>query len=477
MPALPMPILGPMGRTPNRGLAPREAVALACAAGIAVTLVSLLPVADIAYHSSTLHVAIETAATLIALLGAALLIGRFARAPMRSELVLAGALLLLGLTNLCFSVIPWTVDEHPGHFHTWAPIAGRLLGAAGLALGALLPAEPVWRPRRALLRMLGAVAAALVVTGLGAALFAPHLPVGIDPSLPPDPSGPDLVGEPALLVTQIVAMVLYAIAAVGFVRRAERMADDLTTWFAAAATLAAFSRLNYFLFPSIYSEWVYAGDFLRLAFYALILAGALREITAYQRELAEVAVHRERRRIARELHDGLAQELAYISGQAQRLRSGHDDPAARIADAAARALDESRQAIATLARPVNAPLDASVSQAAEEVAARDGIPLRLDLATDLRAPDAVHDALTRIVREAVGNAIRHGAATSVTITLSGSEGVSLTVEDDGKGFPADAPNGRGFGLVSMRERAEALGGTLDLSPGREGGVRLEVRFP
>jgi signal transduction histidine kinase len=477
MPARPVPILGPMARTPKRGLAPREAVALACAAGIAVTLVSLLPVADIAYHSSTLHVAIETAATLIALLGAALLVGRFARAPMRPELVLAAALLLLGLTNLCFSVIPWAVDEEPGHFHTWAPIAGRLLGAAGLALGALLPAEPVWRPRRALLRMLGAVVAALVVSGVGAALLGHHLPVGIDPNLPPDPSGPDLVGEPALLITQIVGMLLYAIAAVGFVRRAERTADDLTTWLAAAATLAAFSFLNYFLFPSIYSEWVYAGDFLRLAFYALILAGALREIAAYQRELAELAVHRERRRIARELHDGLAQELAYISGQARRLGTGRDDPASRIAEAAARALDESRQAIATLARPVNAPLDASVSQAAEEVAARDGIPLRLELATGVHAPDAVHDALTRIVREAVGNAIRHGDASSVTITLTGSEGVRLTVEDNGTGLPAEAPNGRGFGLVSMRERAEALGGTLELSPGREGGVHLEVRFP
>jgi signal transduction histidine kinase len=445
MPARPMPILGPMARTPKRGLAPREAVALACAAGVAVTLASFLPVADIAYHSSTLHMAIETAATLIALLGAALLVERFARAPMRSELVLAGALLLLGLTNLCFSVIPWAVDEEPGHFHTWAPIVGRLLGAAGLAIGALLPAQPVWRPRRALLRMFGAVAVALVVTGVGAVLLAPHLPVGIDPSVPPDPSGPDLMGEPALMVTQIVAMALYAIAAIGFVRRAERTADDLATWLAAAAALAAFARLNYFLFPSIYSEWVYAGDVLRVAFYALILAGALREISAYQRELAEVAVHRERRRIARELHDGLAQELAYISGQARRLRTGGDDPAARIA--------------------------------AEEVAARDGVPLRLDLATGVQAPEAVHDALTRVVREAVGNAIRHGDATSVTITLTGSEGVRLTVEDNGKGLPAEAPNERGFGLVSMCERAEALGGTLGLSPGREGGLRLEVRIP
>ena len=123
-----------MASTPNSRFEPNRAVALAIAAGAAVTLVSLLPLSDVAYHSSTLHVAIETAATLIALLGALLLVGRFLRAPMQPELVLAGSLLLLGLTNLCFSVIPWVVDNERGSFDTWAPIAGRLLGAAGIAV-------------------------------------------------------------------------------------------------------------------------------------------------------------------------------------------------------------------------------------------------------------------------------------------------------------------------------------------------------
>lgn len=452
-------------------------MALAVAAGVAVTLVSLLPLTDVAYHSSTFHVAIETAATLIALLAAVLLVGRFLRAPMQPELVLAGSLLLLGLANLCFSVIPWVADTERGSFDTWAPIAGRLLGAGGIAVGALLPPTPVWHPRRALVRTLIVVVAALLAVGVIAGVLAPHLPVGIDPDVPPDASGPDLVGEPSVLVTQIVGMILYAIAAFGFARRAERTADELMRWFAAAATLAAFARLNYFLFPSIYSEWVYAGDFLRLAFFSLILVGGLREITAYQRELAELAVHRERRRIARELHDGIAQELAFIRGQAHRLKPGADDPAANIMKAADRALDESRHAIATLARPVNAPLDVSIAQAAEEVAARDGVDVQLRLERGLQVPDAVHDALGRIVREAVGNAARHGGAQSIEITLSRSDRLQLTVEDDGTGLAAGDPNGTGFGLVSMRERAEALGGTLALSPGKVRGARLEVRLP
>lgn len=442
-----------------------------------MTVVSLLPLASVAYQSSTLHVAIETAATLIALLAAMLLMGRFLRAPMQSELVLAGSLLLLAVTNLCFSVIPWVADDSLGSFDTWAPIAGRLLGAAGIAVGSLLPAAPVRHPQRALMRMLSVVVVAVFVTGVAAAALAPHLPVGIDPDVSPDPLGPDLVGEPWMLASQIVGMALYALAAFGFARRATRTGDELMNWLAAAAVLAAFSRLNYFLFPSIYSEWVYAGDFLRLAFFALILAGALREVAAYQRELAELAVHRERRRIARELHDGIAQELAYIRMQAYRLHPRADGPAAHIAAAADRALGESRHAIITLARPVDVALDASITQAAEEVASREGIRLQLELESGLRAPDAVHDTLMRIVREALTNAIRHGRAESVTIVLTGSDGLRLTVEDDGTGLTGPTPAKRGFGIDSMRERAQGLGGSFKISARTERGARVEVRLP
>jgi signal transduction histidine kinase len=452
-------------------------MAMATAAGVAVTLVSLLPVTSVAYRSPTLHVAIETAATLIAVLGAVLILGRFLRAGILPDLVLAGSLLLLGLTNLCFAVVPWTADDQLGSFDTWTPISGRLLGALGLAAGAMLPLKPVRRPRRAAGQMLGVVLAALLAIGVAGALLAPHLPAGIDPDLPPDPSGPDLVGNPGVLVSQIAGLVLYAVATVGFSRRAWRTGDELMSWLAAAATAAAFSRLNYFLFPSIYSEWIYAGDLLRLTFYVLILVGALREIAAYQRDLAEVAVYRERRRMARDLHDGIAQDLAFITTQARRLRGREQDPASQIALAAKRALDESRHSIATLARPVDASLGETLAQAAEEMAAREGVRLRFDLAPDIRAPDEVHDALMRIVREAVGNAIRHGGAKSVELRLARSDGLRLTIENDGAGLPPEGLDSPGFGLVSMRERADALGGRVRVSPGREGGVCVEVWLP
>ena len=468
----------PMGRTPKPGPSPWRAVGLAAVAGGLITLVSLVPLDSVAYHSATLHVAIDTAATFIALLCAVLVFGRYLREPTVSYLVLAGALLLLGLTNLCFAVIPWIADENPGSFDTWAPVAGRLIGAAGLAAGAWIEPGRIRNPRRTAGHMLVVVAGTLVLIGLVGAALAPHLPVGIDPDLPPNPSGPELVGSPALLVCQVISALLYTFAAFGFASRAERKGDELMTWFAAASVVAAFSRLNYFLFPSINSEWVYTGDILRLLSFALILAGALREIAAYQAQLAQAAVDRARRRIARDLHDGLAQELSFIINQSRRLSTSGEDPAANIATAAARALDESRQAIATLTRSPDGALDASIAQAADEVAGREGVRLRLDLAPGIEAPDAVHDALMRIVREAVSNAIRHGAANSVAITLSNTRGVRLTVEDDGSGLSGAEPGGAGgFGLVSMRERAEALGGTVELSSGVGGGARLVVWLP
>ena len=466
-----------MARTPTPGPSPWRAVGLAAVAGGLITLVSLLPLASVAYHSTTLHVAIETAATFAVLLCAVLMFGRYLREPTVRDLVLAGALLLLGLTNLAFSVIPWIADEQPGSFDTWAPVAGRLLGAAGLAAGAWIEAGWIRDPRRSAVHMFAVVGGTLTLIGLLGAALAPYLPVGIDPDLPPNPSGPELVGEPALLVFQVISALLYTFAAFGFAARAERKRDELLTWFAAASIVAAFSRLNYFLFPSINSEWVYTGDILRLLFYGLILAGALREIAAYQAQLAAAAVDHARRRIARNLHDGLAQELAFIINQSRRLSTSDEDPVAQIAAAATRALDESRQAIATLARPADGALDASVSQAAEEVAGRDGVRLRLDLAPALQAPDDVHDALMRIVREAVSNAIRHGGARSVAITLARDDGLRLTVEDDGIGLRATEPGGTGFGLVSMRERAEALGGTVELSNSRQGGARIKVWLP
>jgi signal transduction histidine kinase len=240
--------------------------------------------------------------------------------------------------------------------------------------------------------------------------------------------------------------------------------------------VAAFSRLNYFLFPSVYSEWVYTGDFLRLIFYLLLFAGAAREIAGYQRQLTTAAVLEERRRMARDLHDGLAQELAFISSQSKRLNGpSREEVAELLGQAADRALDESRTVITTLNRPVDADLAEAVGSTISELALRHGVEVDLDLDERATCTPRVSESLARIAGEAVNNAVRHGKARSLHVTLRQQDDLCLVIRDDGSGFDAEAADG-GFGMRSMRERAEAVGGRLRVASVPGEGAEVEVRI-
>jgi signal transduction histidine kinase len=300
------------------------------------------------------------------------------------------------------------------------------------------------------------------------------VPAGVDTEFTPESSArPRLVGHPAVLAVQLLVMVLFAVAAAGFVRRAERDRDEFIAWLAGGVILGAFARLNYFLYPSLYTKWVYTGDAFRLLFYFTILIGAAREIRSYWHAAAAAAVLEERRRIARDLHDGLAQELAFIGRNVRRL--DRESPVVRRVElGAARALAESRRAIAALTEPLDRPLDAVLADVAHDVAAREGTRVALTLAPGVTVTPVQREALIRIASEAITNAARHGGADLVRVRLEDDGGVALRVADRGRGFdPARPPRG-GFGLISMRERAEAVGGRFQLTstPGR--GTVVEV---
>jgi signal transduction histidine kinase len=351
-----------------------------------------------------------------------------------------------------------------------------------LAAAAFAPETRLARPERAAGLVIVAAAAGLALLAAAVALVDTRLPPPIDLRLSPEASGgPRIVGHPAILVLQGVATVVYASAAVGFTFSARRSGDELIAWLGLASTLGAFARLNYLLFPSLYSNWVYTGDLFRLGFFLALLLGALREIQRHQEALMEAATLRERRRVARALHDGLAQELAFVVMQSRRLVGDSQDGMAvrHLAAAAERALDESRDAIAALGRPLEAPLSAVVAQAALEVAARFDIELRLDVADSGEAGPETREGLVRIVREAVTNAARHGSARAVTVELRRSDALRLRIADDGIGFdPAGARRrGHGFGITSMRQRAEAAGGALHISSCPDEGTQIEVILP
>ena len=456
----------------------RSVVVLIAAVSLATTaLVALLDRLRFAYDSTEAHVMIATTVALIGVLVAGLVAARFLRSRQLQDLALMLALVVLSATNLFLSAVPSAFGELNSHFVAWAPFCGRLLGALLFALSVAVPDREVPNPKRAVWL---ALFAGLLLTGAVAVIAAVFSPDWADPmrdAIPPISSdSPHLTSDVVELVLLGVQFSLYVIASIGLVRRAEKTGDELFGWFALAAPFAAAATVNYFLFPSLYPGWVYTADVFRFGFYLMLAVGAARQIAAWQEELAAAAASGERRRIARDLHDGLAQELAFIVGQTRSLveRSGDARTFEQIAAAAERALDESRSAIAALSRNVDDPLDVALAQAAEDVAGRTGAHIRFDLTPGIHVAPDVREDLARIVREAVSNAARHGEASNVIVALSNTNGIRVSVTDDGRGFDPDAPRRRGFGLTSMRERAEVRGATVTVTSAPGEGTRVEV---
>src|SRR5919106_4140731 len=417
----------------------------------AATLVVVsVPAIDLAYRRPALHVALETAAALVALLASFLVLGRFLRSRAASDLILVCALAALAGANLVAALAAAT--DTPSRFATWSPLAGRILGSALFAAAAFMPAARLGRPRTAATWALAALGAVLAATAVLVALAGTKLPVGVETELAGDPGRPDLDGHPVVLAVQLLTMFLFAAAALGFSARLAKTGDELMRWMAVGAVFAGFARLNYFLYPSLYSDWVYTGDVFRLLFYAALLVGAAREIRGYWESASHSAVLEERRRIARDLHDGAAQELSFILRRLRGLKDLDEAVLAPVVAAAERGLDDSRWAIAALSRPLDEPLDAALAEAVEQVAARTGIRLTLDLAEDVQVAPEVREGLIRIACEAVNNAANHSGADLVRVELINGERVQLLVRDEGSGFdPAAVVRGShgGFGLASM----------------------------
>ena len=461
----------------------RFAVALTAAACLALTaFLTAFPELVPVYANRSLHVALETAAAMVLLVVASVLLGRYRRTGSGRDLVTLLAVLVLATNNLFVSVLSAVVAENPSAFTTWVSHGTYVLGPVLLAIAAAVPSRPLRRARRTeLLAAFGVAGTLLVIAAIVALLGADHLP-GQFASTPTDrESLGRFQQQPVLTLLESFAALCFGIAAALLAYHAEREHDRLQMWLAIFAAVASVAFLNYAIFPTLYTELVYVGDVLLLAADLALLVGTTREISSYQDAVAEAAVLDERRRVARELHDGVAQEFAYISTQ---LRWSKESGGAltvqldQIAEAAERGLDESRAAIAALSRPVHEPLHVELAHTARDVADRLGGRLEFALDEGVRVPPPWRDALAKIVREAVANAIRHGHAGTVSVALHDGHGVSLRVTDDGTGFDLDAPrDASSFGLISMQERTESLGGEFRVrsSPGE--GTAVEVRIP
>jgi signal transduction histidine kinase len=446
-------------------------------AGIGTLLIVLAPGVEFAYWSPSLHATIDTAAAVVSALVAYLVAGRYGRTGRLGDLWLLGALGILATTNLVFSTVPAIAGGADGTLFMSLRVAGRFIGALAFAVAAFAPDVRLRHPRRAAATRLAFLAAALVLLTAIIAIVEVSRPPGPNPTTSDAPQ----IGEwGTLSAFDLGTMFFFALAAIGFAFRKRQATDTLIVWLAAGSTLSAFARLHYFLFPAVDPNWVFSRDVLRLVFYIVLLVGALRDFRAYQERMASEAAVDERRRVAREIHDGLAQELAFISMQSRRIaeRSG-EEAVGHIADAADHALHESRAAIAMLMCPAEASLDKAIAEVAQHLTSRCGARLQLDLDPRAELSQEGREHLLRILREAIWNALRHGRANAISVQLACKEGMRLRISDDGVGFDPSAARGelRGLGLAAMAERARELGGELRLSAGRGRGTEVEVILP
>lgn len=216
------------------------------------------------------------------------------------------------------------------------------------------------------------------------------------------------------------------------------------------------------------------------------MQAATERMQTLSRRLVEVQEN-ERRTVARELHDEAGQALVSLRYGLQLLEreTGGDGVAARVAELkqTTDAVIDSLHRLAGALRPASLDLvglDAALRQYLRSIESKWGLTVRFK-ARGLkgeRLPAAVETALYRVVQEAVTNVVRHASATRVDVLAERRDGrVVVVVEDDGKGFaPGTAGGAEHLGLVGMRERAEALGGTLTIesAPGEGTTIAVEV---
>jgi signal transduction histidine kinase len=219
---------------------------------------------------------------------------------------------------------------------------------------------------------------------------------------------------------------------------------------------------------------------------------ALAVVNAQRTERArELSVAEERARLARELHDSVTQTLFSLTLAAESAAAlaaaARPDPALgeqldRVRELARAGLDEMRAMVGAL-RPADVDTDGLAEALRRRVdLLRRVHDVRLSLRT--RGPARLRDRTVErevllVASEALANALQHAGATAIDVTVdTGGDAVRLDVVDDGAGFDLAATSraSRRLGLTSMRERAEALGGTLhvDTAPGAGTTVRLEV---
>ena len=412
---------------------------------------------------------LDTAVVLAATIVAILVGVRFLVEGRRLDLFLAAGFMVAAAGTLAFAILPVLGGDPQGSPEAWAALGARVLAATLIALAPVVPGGRIAAPARVLCAGIALLVLALV------AIWLPLQAAGgslgrLDPS-----SQHTRLFE--LSVTLSLLALLALLAVIGFALRYRSHGEDLDSWLALGATLTLFAELHYVLTPHYSTDFVSQADFLRLLSYGLLLVGVWRAISfaEFGRAVAE-----ERARVAREIHDGLAQYLFAVSTHASMLESGAslEQTLPKLKEAAAAAQQEARFAVLALSSASgNAPFDAALRRYVEFLTA-DGV-LEVDVEIDtetLLAPDEQIEVF-RIVQEGLANVRKHADARRAQVWIGQRQGRRIVrVRDDGVGFDGVEVEA-GQGLKNMRRRAGSIDGGLSLTsrPGRGTSVEVLLR--
>lgn len=312
---------------------------------------------------------------------------------------------------------------------------------------------------------------------------------------------PLLPGFTSLALATIVIIVTSLVAGVVLYRvtwaRGGPASDAFT---AMGLVILAVAEVQYALWPSVYSNLVTISDMMRLVAFTVLLAGAFADQRSDLRALrsaymaldrmrvneAERARLEERARLAREIHDGLAQHLWFAKLKFERLSSTLSDDDRPLAGEVTLALDaaivEAREALVTMRSSLeeDVPFADMLARTVDDFEDRSGLRVEFTASTGIPSTLAprVQVELLRIISEALNNVRKHADATTVRVVAEASDGeLLITVTDNGRGFAQAEAFDSGMGLQGMRERARLVGGHLEVRSELSGGTTVEVRAP
>jgi signal transduction histidine kinase len=504
----------PAFAAPRLGRLDRVLLATASVLLLLTVLAALDPRVPLAIVHSRLDLTFHTVATIIT--GAVARLGylRFReRGDTAGAFQAAGLVVLCGVNALNTVLILTEADVplgfsllSPGQLPLYVWAITRVVSAVLLMAGALVVVRVSLVGRRGTRLLVLGPLAGLGALSLALIVAAPRLP----PLLPRAafellvPEGTSIRPLPELSAGLValdgLAAVLLLMGAFLYRRRHRERPSTSDAYLSIGLVVAAFSQAHFVLYPAVFSGLVSTGDVLRVAFYGTLLVGLQAEAqqdlralrTAYARvdrlrtSEVEAATLRERGRLAREIHDGLAQdlwsaklhhlrlqELVAPTGEQQREFD-------RVTGALDDALREARGAVMTLRGEFGAGTASDeLARYLSEIGERWG--LRVDYAPDPslgRLGPSDQAEVLRIAREAIVNVAKHADATVVRVTAESQEDtLELTIADNGRGFDPSGVAGRGVGLDGMRERAALLGGELLVRSEPGGGTTVVLRVP